>query len=103
MVMMDPTDVPKQRRRLNQAGRRARANRVIRGEMDYKGSGEDHKVHIRRDTPKGSTLSDYNLWGTDPPLMILRITRYKHFSELIFGHKSLGGVGEYPNPAAVVF
>ena len=55
MVMMDPTDVPKQRGRLNQAGRRARANRIIRNKMDYKRPDENHEVHIRRDTPRGAT------------------------------------------------
>ena len=55
MVEMDPTNVPKQRRRLNQASTRAGANRVIWGEMDHKGPDEDHKTHIRRDTLKGST------------------------------------------------
>ena len=54
-VVMEPTDDPKQKERLNQAGRRARANRMIRGETDCKGSDENHEGHIRRDVPKGTT------------------------------------------------
>ena len=41
-VVMEPTDDPKQKERLNQAGRRARANRRIRGETACKESDKDH-------------------------------------------------------------
>ena len=49
---MDPTDMPRWRRRLNQAGRHAGTNSITRSNMDYKGPDGDHKVHIRRDTPE---------------------------------------------------
>ena len=58
VITRDPTNVPNQRRRrrrLNQAGQRAEANRIIWGEIDYNGPDEVHKVHIRQGTSKGST------------------------------------------------
>ena len=39
----------------NQASRRAEAIGIIWGELEYQGPKEDHEVHIRRGTPKGST------------------------------------------------